>query len=248
MRGAWYAQSGGKTRELYTILHLPYTSMVLSYVLIGAALSPIIYPDRVILTLFAYFLGLGLSAHALNELHARHWGKALGKRELSFVFGAPVLGALLVGGYGMYVLYGVAQGAPLAPLVLLAFIVMETFFLFAYNLEISVGKFHSDLSFAFSWAALPVIISYYVNALAVTAAVILVALAAAATAGIEINLSRWCKDWRRRSSLMEMRFEDGTTLSVTTAQLIARPEKCLKLIVVAVDLVALGLIIFRLLL
>jgi hypothetical protein len=248
MRGAWYAQSGGKARELYTILHLPYTSMVLSYVLIGAAFSPIIYPDRLILTLVAYFLGLGLSAHALNELHARHWGDALGKRELRIVFAAPLFGALLVGAYGMYVLYRVAQSITFAPLVLLAFIVLETFFLLAYNLEISAEKFHSDLSFAVSWAALPVIISYYVNALAVTPAVILVALASAATAGIEINLSRWCKDWRRRSSLREMTFEDGTTLSMTTTQLIAKPEKCLKLIVVAVDLVAVGLILFRLLL
>jgi hypothetical protein len=247
MRGAWYAKSGGKTGELYTILHLPYTSMVLAYVLIGAALSPVIYLDRVILTLFAYFLGLGLSAHALNELHMRHWGQALGERELIIVFAAPLLGALVVGAYGMYVIYGVAQSVSFAPLILFAFILMETFFLFAYNLEIAKGKFHSDLSFAFSWAALPVIISYYANALTVTAAVILVASAAAATAGIEINLSRWCKDWRRRSSLKEMKFEDGSTLSMTTAQLIAKPEKCLKLIVVAVDLVAVGLIVFRLL-
>jgi len=247
MKGAWYAQSGGKTRELYTILHLPYTSMVLSYVLIGAALSPIIYPDRVILTLLAYFLGLGLSAHALNELRLRHWGDALGERELRIVFGAPLLGALLVGTYGMYVIYTVAHSVTVAPLVLFAFIVTETFFLLAYNLEIANGKFHSDLSFAFSWAALPVIISYYANALAVTSAVILVALASAATAGIEINLSRWCKDWRRRSSLKEMKFEDGSTLSMTTAQLITKPEKCLKLIVVAVDLVAVGLILFRVL-
>jgi len=247
MRGAWYAQGGGKARELYTILHLPYTSMVLSYVLIGAALSPIIDPDRVILTLFAYFLGLGLSAHALNELHVRHWGDALGKRELQFLFGAPLLGALLVGAYGMYVLNRAAQNVPYAPLILFAFMITETFFLFAYNLEISVGKFHSDLSFAFSWAALPVIISYYVNALSVSAAVILVALGSAATAEIEINLSRWCKDWRRRSSLSEMRFEDGSTLSMTTAQLIAKPEKCLKLIVAAVDLVAVAFVVYRLL-
>jgi len=222
--------------------------MVLAYVLIGAALSPIIYPDRVILTLFAYFLGLGLSAHALNELHLRHWGHALGERELRIVFGAPLLGAILVGVYGMYVLQEVAQGVPFAPLILFVFIVTETFFLFAYNLEISSGKFHSDLSFAFSWAALPVIISYYVNALTLTAAIVLVASASAATAGIEINLSRWCKDWRRRSPLKEMKFEDGSTLSITTAQLIAKPEKCLKLIVVAIDLVAVGLIVFRLLL
>ena len=48
--------------------------------------------------------------------------------------------------------------------------------------------------------------------------------------------------------MKKMKFEDGSTLSMTTAQLIAKPEKCLKLIVVAVDLVAVGLIVFRLLL
>jgi demethylmenaquinone methyltransferase/2-methoxy-6-polyprenyl-1,4-benzoquinol methylase len=79
----------------------------------------------VILTLFAYFLGLGLSAHALNELHARHWGDALSKRELRIAFAAPLFGALLVGGYGMYVLYRVAQSVTFAPLFLLAFIVIE---------------------------------------------------------------------------------------------------------------------------
>lgn len=244
--GAWYAQSGGKARELYTIMHLPYTSMILSYVLIGAALSPVIYADRLVFTLLGYFLGLGLSAHALNEIHARHWGEALGKFDLRVLFAAPLAGALLIGGYGMYVLYKAGGGVLFAPIALLGLIIIETFFLLAYNLDIFEGKFHSDLSFVVSWAALPVVISYYVNALAVTPAVILVALGAAATGGIEINLSRWCKDFRRRSSLSEMKFEDSTTLSITTAQLIAKPEKSLKLIVIAVDLVAIGLAIFRL--
>lgn len=244
--GAWYARSGSKLGEVFTIMHLPYTSMVLSYVLIGAAISPAFYPNRVILTLLAYFLGLGFSAHALNELHARHWGEALSKRELKILFAVPLIEAIVIGAYGMTVLYA-ATGAFLAPLVLLAFISLETFFLFAYNLDFFEGRFHSDLSFAFSWAALPVVISYYVNALTITLPAVLVALAMAATASIEINLSRWCKDFRRRSLITEMQVADNTKLKLTTAELIARPEKSLKLIVVAVDLLAIGLIVHKLL-
>ncbi len=245
--GAWYATSGGKVRELYTIMHLPYTSMVLSYVLIGAALSPVIHSERVVLALLAYFLGLGLSAHALNELHARHWGKALSKFELEILFAAPLVGALLIGAYGIYLIYDPTSGALVAPMGLLAFIVVETFFVFAYNLDLFNGRFHSDLSFAFSWGALPVMVSFFANSLTITPAAILISSASAATAGIEINLSRWCKDFRRRSPLKELTFEDNASLSMTTSQLITKPERALKLIVLAVDLAAVSLILYRLL-
>ena len=243
--GAWYARGGSKLGELYTIMHLPYTSMVLSYVLIGAAVSPSFFPNRVIATLLAYFLGLGLSAHALNELHARHWGEALSKRELEILFAAPLIGAILIGVFGMVVLYS-TSGTLLASLVLLAFIFLETFFLFAYNIDLYGGRFHTDLAFAFSWAALPVLVGYYTNALTITVVALLVAVAMAATAGIEINLSRWCKDFRRKSSLTQMQLADGTKLSLNTAELIAKPERALKLIVVAVDLLAIGLTIHKL--
>lgn len=226
-------------------MHLPYTSMVLSYTLIGAALSPTIYSDRVILTLLAYFLGLGFSAHALNELHARHWGEALSRRELETLFVVPLIAAVLIGVYGMFLVYAIS-GAFAASFVILVLICLETFFLFAYNTDLAGGIFHSDISFAFSWAALPTLTSYYVNSLSISLVAVLVALAMAATAGIEINLSRWCKDFRRRSPLTEMRFANNTVLGLDTAQLIANPEKALKLIVVAVDLVAIGLTIHKL--
>lgn len=219
--------------------------MVLSYTLIGAALSPTIYPDRVILTLLAYFLGLGFSAHALNELHARHWGEALSRRELETLFVVPLIAAVLIGVYGMFLVYAIS-GAFVASFVILVLICLETFFLFAYNTDLAGGIFHSDISFAFSWAALPTLTSYYVNSLSISLVAVLVALAMAATAGIEINLSRWCKDFRRRSPLTEMRFANNTVLGLDTAQLIANPEKALKLIVVAVDLVAIGLTIHKL--
>jgi|SRR5208282_5460596 len=239
LEGAWYAKRGGKMRELYTLLHLPYTSMVLSYVLIGASLSPRIYFDRLILTLLAYFLGLGLSAHALNELHARHWGESLSRRELGIVFVAPLIAALIIGGYGVMVLYDSSR--PYIAAFLCIFIVLETFFLFAYNLGYS--RFHSDLAFAFSWAALPCIISYYVNSLSLSISILLIALGLAATAAIEINLSRWCKALRRRGGTSEHTLADNTRL--TTRSLIGEPEKALKLVVVAVDLIGLGLFVWR---
>jgi len=244
--GAWYARSGSKVRELYTIMHLPYTSMVLSYVLIGAAVSPSIYPTRVFLTALAYFLGLGLSAHALNELHSRHWVRALSERELRIVFFLPLVGALMIGAYGMAALYESSEEI-LAPLGLLVFICLETFFLFAYNFDLAGGSFHSSGAFAFSWAFLPTLVSYYVNALAITAGAVLLGLAMAATAAVEINLSRWCKDFRRRSPMIEMRFADNTGLKMTTAELVGRPERALKLIVVTVNLLAAGFIVYRLL-
>jgi hypothetical protein len=226
-------------------MHLPYTSMVLSYVLIGAFISPTIHLYRVILTLVAYFLGLGLSAHALNELRASHWADALGKKELTVLFVVPLVGAVAIGFYAMFDLYALSDSM-VPSLALLGFIILETFFLFAYNTDAFGGIFHSDLAFAFSWAALPTLISYYANALTITIGAVLVALAMAATAGIEINLSRWCKDFRRRKPLAEMRFADGSQEAIGTVQLLARPERALKLIVAAVDLIAIGLVVYRL--
>jgi hypothetical protein len=247
LNGAWYALGGNKVREFYTIMHLPYTSMVLSYTLVGAMLSPAIYFDRAILTVLAYFLGLGLSAHALNELHATHWAHALSESELTILFALPLVGAVSIGAYGIARLFAVTRSI-LPPLILVTFILLEIFFLFGYNTGAFGGRFHGDASFAFSWAFLPTLVSYYVNALTITVAALFVALAMAATAGIEINLSRWCKEWRRRGALSELQFADETRRRMNTLELVAQPEKALKLIVAVADMTALSLIAYRLLL
>lgn len=247
MEAAWYARHGGKIGEFYTILHLPYTSMVLSYVLIGAALSPALFVDRLAYTLLAYFLGLGISAHALNELNARHWGVALNKTELRIAFFLPLVGAWSIGLYGVNVLYQVSAANMVPPSLLVLLMVLETFFLFAYNTNYANGKFHNDIAFAFAWAFLPFITSYYVHSLAMTLGSLLIGIALAATAMIEINLSRWCKDFRRRSNVTEIRFDDGGLLPLSTEILIGNPEKALKLIVIVVDLLGIGLLVVRLL-
>ena len=53
------------------MLHLPYTAWHLSYVVIGASLAPHVDLTRLVATLLAFFLAVGIAAHALDELHGR---------------------------------------------------------------------------------------------------------------------------------------------------------------------------------
>ena len=68
---AFYALGGGGWRDYVTLLHPPYTLWHLSYVVLGAALSPTVRYDRLAATLLAFFLALGVAAHALDELAGR---------------------------------------------------------------------------------------------------------------------------------------------------------------------------------
>ena len=55
-RPAFYALAPGGWRDYVTLLHPPYTAWHLSYVAIGAALTPAFAWDRFALTLAAFFL------------------------------------------------------------------------------------------------------------------------------------------------------------------------------------------------
>ena len=71
MRPAFYALAPGGWRDYVTLIHLPYTAWHLSYVVIGACLAPHVPGWRLVLTVVAFFLGLGVGAHALDELNGR---------------------------------------------------------------------------------------------------------------------------------------------------------------------------------
>src|SRR2546427_13252853 len=69
---AYYTpRATGWRRDLWALLHPPYTAWHVSYVLIGAGLAPGLRLQDLIATLLAFFLAVGLSAHALAELGAR---------------------------------------------------------------------------------------------------------------------------------------------------------------------------------
>jgi hypothetical protein len=70
-RPAFYALAPGGWRDYVTLLHPPYTAWHLSYAAIGAALAPQLDWERLVLALAAFFLGMGVGAHALDELRGR---------------------------------------------------------------------------------------------------------------------------------------------------------------------------------
>ena len=70
-RPAFYALPPGGWRDYWTLLHPPYTLWHLSFVAIGAALAPAISWRWLAESLIAFFLAIGLAAHALDEVHDR---------------------------------------------------------------------------------------------------------------------------------------------------------------------------------
>jgi len=188
----WYfVRSSSKLGDLVNLMHLPYTGMVLSFVVIGAAAAPKAYPDRLVATLAAYFLGLGVGAHALDQLepNGSHYVQSLSRRDLVALGAAGIAGAVAIGAY---------YAATVAPLLSL-FILAGAFFALAYSLPSLVGggRFHNNVSFAFAWGYLPYLTSYYVNSQSIVPVVLLGGLPLAAAAFAEITLSRSVRRARR---------------------------------------------------
>ncbi len=81
-RPAFYALRRGGWRDLVTLLHPPYTAWHLSYVALGAAAAPVVHVDRLLAALGAFFLAVGIAAHALDELHGRPLGTRISDSAL----------------------------------------------------------------------------------------------------------------------------------------------------------------------
>jgi len=153
-RPAFYALRSGGWRDYVTLLHPPYTLWHLSYVAIGAAVAPRMHWGILGWTELAFFLALGVGAHALDELH----GRPLRTR---------IPGALLVALAACSIAAACAIGIAVASDTtwwLLAFVAVGAFVVVAYNLELFGGTFHSDLWFGLAWGAFPVLTAYFASA------------------------------------------------------------------------------------
>src|SRR3989440_13034452 len=96
-RPAFYALRSGGWRDLVTLLHPPYTIWHLSYVALGAAAASAIYGWRLAATLGAFLLGMGVSAHAFDELNGRPLRTELSRRTLIGLGLAGLAGGLAIG-------------------------------------------------------------------------------------------------------------------------------------------------------
>jgi hypothetical protein len=151
VRPAFYALAPGGWRDYATLLHPPYTLWHLSYVAVGAAVAPRFHLDRMLWGIAAFFLAMGLAAHALDELKGRPLRTRIPSAGLVAIAALGLAGAVAIGvgaaaAWGWWLLAFVAAGAVVVP---------------AYNLELA---FHTDLGFALSWGAFPALTGYFVEA------------------------------------------------------------------------------------
>src|SRR5436190_1895702 len=94
---AFYARQGTPLLDWWTLLHPPYTLWHLSYVALGAGLAPTLDLAALGWSLLAFFLAVGVAAHALDELNGRPLGTKLSTAALWAAAALALTGALTLG-------------------------------------------------------------------------------------------------------------------------------------------------------
>jgi heme O synthase-like polyprenyltransferase len=237
-RPAFYALPPGGWRDYVTLLHPPYTAWHLSYVAIGACLAPTVDEGRLGAAAAAFFLGLGVSAHALDELKDRPLATRIPKRVLVVLTVVPLAAAVGIGiagaiSFNLWLLLFVAAGAVLVPV---------------YNLELFGGVIHNNSGFALAWGAFPLLTGYFACAGTISWEALLAACYAALTSYVQRLLSTPVRQVRRRVSAVTGTIElrDGTREAVTRESLAGAPERSLQLLAAANVSLAAALLVLRL--
>ncbi|MFQ5588387.1 MAG: hypothetical protein ACE5F7_06060 [Nitrospiria bacterium] len=226
-RSEWFVPRFGplKFRIFIGLLFLPYTGMVLAYTVIGAMLAETIHWDRVGAIVLIYFFGLGVAAHALDAIGGgtgKPWGNHFSQKSLWTLAIFALVPAYGIGGYYIFTV------TPALAVIAL----LEGFFLFAYNLELFKGRFHTDGWFAFSWGVLPLWAGYVIQTNGLSASALILGLTAGLLSYVEINASRPYKAIKKSGEKTHFEYQ-------------IRYEKILKGISLGVLTLAVGLLLWR---
>lgn len=237
-RPAFYALRPGGWRDLVTLLHPPYTAWNLANVAIGAALAPHFDGGRLLATLAAFLLGVGVCAHALDELNGRPLGTHLSTRTLRALAGVSLAGAVAIG----------VLGAVTVSLTLLPFVAAGAFIVMAYNLEWFSGRFHTTFWLAASWGAFPALTGYWACAQTLRASALLAAAGCFMLTVLQRRLSTPARELRRRTVSLrgEQRLRDGSVVALDRARIAAPLEGALRACATGVVLLAAALVAARL--
>ena len=236
---AFYALPGTRAWHDYVnLLHLPYTLWNLSIVVLGTVIAPVVHVDRLLGTILAFFLAVGIAAHALDELNGRPMGTRIPSIVLVLLAIVSLAGAMAL---------GVVAGILETPWMF-AFVAFGGFIVVAYNLGLWHDRFHNDFWLAFSWGAFPVLTAYWVNALRFDFAVLFVAVACFLVTLVQRTLSTPVRTVRRKALRVEGFIEqtNGERIILDSKGIIAAPERALFLLAISSVILASGLLVFRL--
>jgi hypothetical protein len=219
-RPAFYALAPGGWRDYATLLHPPYTLWHLSYVAIGASLVPHMKWALLGWTTLAFLLAMGVGAHALDELRGRPLRTRIPSGVLVGLAVASIAAACAIG----------LVVAARTTWWLAAFVGAGAFVVVAYNLELVGGRFHTDVWFAASWGAFPVLTAYFAAAENLRAAAFAAAAFAFASSLAQRTLSTAVRAARRGAA------DPGAARTA---------ERALELLAVALPLLAAALLLSR---
>jgi len=237
VRPSWYALERGSWRDYVTLLHVPYTAWHLSYVVVGGCLAPVVRWERLGAVVAAFALGMGVGAHALDELRGRPLQTAIPERVLIVLATVSILAACAIGIAG-----AAAWGWWLAVLVAIG-----AFLVIAYNLELAGGRIHTGFWFALGWGGLPALTGYAVVAGEVGVVAVLVATFAFLVSVVQRVLSTPVRYVRRRVAAVrgEVELLDGGRSTLDEASLMGSQERALRLLTAATIVLAASLVAFR---
>ena len=201
-------------------------------------MAPTIHAGRLGAALAAFFLAVGIAAHALDELHGRPLQTRLSDTTLIALAVVSLAGAVGIGIVGT-----ITISAWLAPLV-----AAGAFLVVAYNLELFGGRVHDDLWFALAWGAFPAFTGYFVNALQVRPAGLLVAAACTLLSVAQRRLSTPVRELRRRTAEVTgtQTLLTGETRALDAQEIAAPLERTLQALSLALVLLAVGAVAARL--
>jgi hypothetical protein len=219
------------------VLHLPYTAWHLSYVVVGACLATTVDWSTLCLTVLAFALAMGVGAHALDELHGR---------PLDTAIPSPVLVGLAVGSIAVAAAIGVGVALE-RTLWVLPLVVVGVALVPVYNLELLGGRAHTDLGFALSWGAFPVLTGFVAQTGAVRVEAALAATWATLLSLAQRRLSDTARRLRRETTTVEgaLVLADGAREPLTHEGLAAPSETVLRLLAAATVVLAATLVALR---
>lgn len=225
-------------RDWWVLLHPPYTLWHLSYVAIGACLAPTVDGVRLLATVLAFALALGVGAHALDELTGRPLATAIPGWVLVVVAAISLAGAAALG----------VAGISRVGVGLVAFIVVGVVLAVGYNLELFGGRLHTDALFALAWGSFPVLTAYYAQAETIRVDAVLAAVAAYFVSDAQRHLSTPARTLRRRVTSVsgEIVHRDGRREDVSAEALRLPLEMALRSMAWGMTLLALALVAARL--
>ncbi len=129
------------------------------------------------------------------------------------------------------------------------FIAIGPLLVLGYNLELFGGWIHTDLGFAATWGAFPVLVAYFVQAERLDLTAALAAIAAFGLSLAQRSLSTPARTLRRRVAQVDgsVTLHDGTVHELDTPMLLKPLERALSTMSWAMIALALALIVDRVL-